>query len=520
MADAGRAPNTTDLNPEFASRLATFRDALTKAGIQTQIASGYRSPEYQNQMYQNHLAKAAGKSLPYPNVEAPSVVAPAWSSFHNYGLAADVTPVNPNDYQRMWDMAGQFGITPLRQKDIDHFQMSGSLAANIAQYKLAGWRPESSPAPTSGAIAYSGPGGGTTIDAARTPVPGALANQEVGPENAGGGAPVASSTGPQDPRQIVFNKLTAAGLPPQAALGALWSLGGESGAGLNPRAYNASDPGGSIGYGQWQGVRRTALENLAKTNGTSWADPNTQADHIINELTNKDYSTYQPGVFDKLKAATTPEEAARIWTGGFERPAKDNSDARIKGGPQVATLDDSGNLVLGSATGGGTAPSSAPATTAAPVNQSWWSKLTSSPVDAQGNPTGDKSPLQQLTQGALSKLSSEGQTAREEAPQGSSPAMEQAMNERFAPGARNVSPMGGALLPSVPQTYGQTINSLSAPLTWNSAPPRAPQTPAAGLRGSPGSQIPGMSLTSVPAMSQGLGYGIDPNDPSLGIGYG
>ena len=148
-------------------------------------------------------------------------------------------------------------------------------------------------------------------------------------------------------------------MPPQAALGALWSLGGEGGKGLDPRSYNANDPGGSIGYGQWNGVRRTALEDLAKANGTSWADPNTQADHIINELTNKDYATYQPGVLDKLKAATTPEEGARIWTGGFERPLKDNSDARIKGGPQVATLDDNGNLVLGSAVGGGPAPSTA-----------------------------------------------------------------------------------------------------------------------------------------------------------------
>ena len=353
---------------------------------------------------------------------------------------------------------------------------------------------------------------GTAINAANTPIAGALAKQEDGSGERRRGAPVAASTGPQDPRQIVFNKLIAAGLPPQAALGALWSLGGEGGAGLDPRSYNAKDPGGSIGYGQWQGVRRTALEDLAKTNGTSWADPNTQADHIINELTNKDYASYQPGVFDKLKAATTPEEAARIWTGGFERPAKDNSDQRIKGGSQVATLDDSGNLVLGSAVGGGHAPASgapiAPAVAAAPAaaptdDRPWYAKAFGSLMQGKD---GKKSPFEQFSDAMVGSGPKEQQAAME----AQAPAKSALTSP--GPGARNVSPG----LQNVAQTYGQTINSISQPLTWNSAPPQAPNWPAAGLQGPLASQIPGISLNSVQPLPQGVGYGINP----VGYGFG
>jgi hypothetical protein len=366
---------------------------------------------------------------------------------------------------------------------------------------------------------------GTRINVNNAPIDGALAKQETSPESVGAGAPAASSTGPQDPRQIVFNKLTAAGLNSQQALGALWSLGGEGGAGLDPRSYNANDPGGSIGYGQWNQTRRTALESLAKTNGTAWSDPNTQADHIVNELTNKDYASYQPGVLAALQAAKTPEEAAAIWTSKYERPQKDNSDARIKGGPQVATLDDNGNLVLGSATGGGPGPNtgSSPATTVAtapaakPADQSWasqaWAKLTGSPVDAQGNPTNAPSPMEQLISASNERLLKSGQTPAEEAPQDSSPAAAQLANQRFAPGARNVSPG----LANVQQTYGTTINAASQPLTWTDAPLGAPKLPAAGLRGPMYAQAPGISINSVQPMPQGLGYGVDPN---IGYGYG
>ena len=162
-------PDVADLNPAFAQRLAQFRDALTKAGIANTIASGYRSPEYQQQLYANYQAKQAGRPLPFPTVNQGSIAAPPWRSFHNYGLAADVTTPNSADYQRMWSMAPQYGLTALGKSDIDHFQMAGSLADDINQYHLANWRPASQPAPASGAIAYSAPSGQPSRVASTTP---------------------------------------------------------------------------------------------------------------------------------------------------------------------------------------------------------------------------------------------------------------------------------------------------------------------------------------------------------------
>ena len=147
----------SDLNPVFSSKLDQLRAALTAQGIGNNLVSGYRSPEYQNQMYQNHLAKSAGQPLPYPNVEAPGVVAAPWRSFHNYGLAADFNLTNPADYARLQSMAPQYGLTGIGMSDKGHIQLGGDLASDIAQYHLAGWRPASQPAPATGAIAYTGP---------------------------------------------------------------------------------------------------------------------------------------------------------------------------------------------------------------------------------------------------------------------------------------------------------------------------------------------------------------------------
>ena len=159
----------SDLNPVFASRLAQLRDALTKAGVGNSLVSGYRSPEYQGQMYANHQAKVAGQPLPYPNVEAPAVVAAPWRSFHNYGLAADFNLTNDADYARMATMAPQYGLTGIGPSDKGHIQLAGDLASDIAQYHLAGWRPASQPAPASGAIAYSAPTGAPSRVATTAP---------------------------------------------------------------------------------------------------------------------------------------------------------------------------------------------------------------------------------------------------------------------------------------------------------------------------------------------------------------
>ena len=152
------ALDTQDFNPAFQARLTPFMKALADAGIKASINSGYRTPEYQNQMYQNHLAVQAKRPLPYPNVEAPSVVAPAWGSFHNFGLAADFTLDNPADYARMAAIAPKFGLTGIGASDPGHIQMGGGgLSQVLAANKIdQGWRPTSQPAPAQGAVVGGG----------------------------------------------------------------------------------------------------------------------------------------------------------------------------------------------------------------------------------------------------------------------------------------------------------------------------------------------------------------------------
>jgi hypothetical protein len=135
-----------------------------------------------------------------------------------------------------------------------------------------------------------------------------------------------------------------------------------------------------------------------------------------------------------------------------------------------------------------------------------WDKLTTAPTDAEGKPiAGAKSPMQELTQASISKLGSEGQTERQEQPA-------QSMLGQ-GPGARNISPG----LANIAQTYGQTLNSFSTPLTWGHGVRGAPGMPIGGLQAAPAVQTPGLSLTSLPAGPGGFGYGIDPN---LGYGFG
>ena len=481
MSDAGRAPNTTDFQPDFAARLNTFRDALTKAGISNSIDSGYRSPEYQAQMRANHDAVQAKQPLPYPNVEAPTVVAPAWSSFHNYGLAADIHLGNQADYARMAAMAPQYGLSGIGASDPGHIQMAGSLRDNISQYKLAGWRPDSQPAPATGAIAYNGPVAGTTINSANAPTPGALAKPSYtfnlpanapmgmgnnnplnikyykGAENDHPGLIGPSSNTDQGDPQMKFES-------PEAGWNAAYSL-------LNKKYSGGMTTPNQIiaGKGGWTPGNTQAALNVAKLAGIGpdddigFADPN-KAKKFMRALV-----TQEQGA----AGSAYPDEMIAASIGG---------NAPASGAPAVAS---------------NAAPAS---TTAKPDDRSWLDKLIGSPVDAQGNPTGAKSPLQELSQASIARLGSEGQTERQEAPAQSALSMQ-------GPAAH---------VPTGPsQAYGMTLNSFSTPLTWTSKAGALPGLTQAGLQGGLAS-VPGVSLNSLLPSSQGLGYGV--NDVGYGFG--
>ena len=443
MSDAGRAPDTTNWNPVFAQRLAAFRDALTKAGIQTTIQSGYRSPEYQNQMYQNHLAKKARQPLPYPDVEAPDVVAPAWRSFHNYGIAADMTPANSADYPRMWDMANRFGLTPLRQADMDHFQLSGTLDQNIKQYNLAGWRPDARPAPETGAIAFNGPPPGQ-------PPPSLVARGT--PTTYNNPAIRLDSTASPAAQHEAFIRDYAAkiGVNPDLAVGIARAEG------LNPTGFRTP--------------------NQASTVDVSGGQPFSFGDFQLN--------TKGGMGLDALKAGINPADAAQWqkadifaldrmksggiapWTDPFARQWT-ASGKPITGGTTL-TSTSPGVVDPSIVARGGTSPAIPDATApSAPAAPSFGQAIASGDVggalkaaltksaptkDAQGNQVEGKSPLQKLA-GAI------GDVAEKPAPVAPAP-------QQILP-AQDPDP---GLAPAASQLFQTVSQSAARPLTWSARP--------------------------------------------------
>ena len=436
MSDAGRAPDTADWNPVFAQRLAAFRDALTKAGINSSIASGYRSPEYQDQMYQNHLAKQAGQPLPYPNVEAPGVVAPAWRSFHNYGIAADLHLDNPNDYARMAQMARQFGLSGIGPSDPGHIQLAGTLADDIKQYNLAGWRPDNRPAPETGAIAYTG---------------GPPAGQPPPSLVARGTAPAGSPAAQHE--AFIRDYAAKVGVNPDLAVGIARAEG------MNPTGFRSANQASTVdvsggqpfSFGDFQLNTKGGMGVDALKAGVDPSDP-------------KQWQAADQFAIDRMKSggiAPWTDPFARQWTA---------SGKPITGGTTL-TSTPTGIVDPSIHAHGGTSPpipdATAPATApAAPAAPTFGQAIASGDVggaikaaltkptttDAKGNTVEGKSPLEKLA-GAVGDVAEK-------------PAPTVAAVQQAAPA---VDPDPG-LAPAASQLFQTVAQSAARPLSWTSTP--------------------------------------------------
>jgi hypothetical protein len=134
---------------------------------------------------------------------------------------------------------------------------------------------------------------------------------------------------------IFLQTLQGLGVPLQTAIGAMGSLGWESGVHLDNKARNAgdgADGSDSIGWGQWNGPRARNLMATGQQMGLDWHDPRAQAAHIRNELTGP-YSH----VLDALKRANSVGAGADIWTRSYEVPKIVNSGDRANRGVQIAS---------------------------------------------------------------------------------------------------------------------------------------------------------------------------------------
>jgi hypothetical protein len=92
-----------------------------------------------------------------------------------------------------------------------------------------------------------------------------------------------------------------------------------------PTAFNPAGGGqGAVGLFQWRGERLQALKDYAASQGKGYLDPQVQMEFAHREL-----QTTETVAGGLLRTATTPEEAARIFSQAFERGEGRDTAARM-----------------------------------------------------------------------------------------------------------------------------------------------------------------------------------------------
>lgn len=109
-------------------------------------------------------------------------------------------------------------------------------------------------------------------------------------------------------------------LTPAQASGILGNMQTESS--FNTAAYNKGE--GAIGLIQWEGPRRTALENYANAQGRPVTDWKLQVDFMMHEL-----QTSESGAWAKIQQADTPAQVAAAFDKYYERSAGTSRGERM-----------------------------------------------------------------------------------------------------------------------------------------------------------------------------------------------
>ena len=111
----------------------------------------------------------------------------------------------------------------------------------------------------------------------------------------------------------MYQYLIDRGEKPEHAAGMVASAVYESS--LRPTAFNPAGGGqGAVGFFQWRGERLAQLKAFAASQGKGYLDPQVQMDFARREL-----ATTEQVAGGLLRATTTPEEAARVFSLAFER---------------------------------------------------------------------------------------------------------------------------------------------------------------------------------------------------------
>ena len=134
------------------------------------------------------------------------------------------------------------------------------------------------------------------------------------------------------------------GIPDYLIAGIVGNLSEESG--FNPTDYNAGE--GAIGIAQWEGGRRTALQQFAAAHGGTETDLKIQLEFLWHEM-----NTTEAGAWAQVQRATNVQQAAAYWDSYYERSSGSTHQDRIDRAVQFANT---GELSSSNNTGGGAAP--------------------------------------------------------------------------------------------------------------------------------------------------------------------
>jgi hypothetical protein len=121
--------------------------------------------------------------------------------------------------------------------------------------------------------------------------------------------------------------LQGKGLTPARAAGVAGNLQVESN--FDPTAHN--DREGAIGIAQWEGGRRTALDNYARATGGSETDLNTQLNFLWQELQSSENGAYQ-----QLMATSDAGTAAAVFDQYYERSSGSARATRVADAKAIA----------------------------------------------------------------------------------------------------------------------------------------------------------------------------------------
>jgi hypothetical protein len=128
-------------------------------------------------------------------------------------------------------------------------------------------------------------------------------------------------------RDAIIQFFRSKGVSSQVIAGILGNLQEESG--LDPTAGNPHE--GAIGLAQWEGNRRTALQNYAAQHGGSETDLNTQLGYLWHEMNTSESSAWQ-----QVRSATSAADAAAAWDQYYERSSGSTRQQRIDYAQQFA----------------------------------------------------------------------------------------------------------------------------------------------------------------------------------------